>query len=76
MDQDREQLKQIPRLSFTPDEAALSTGVSRTRIFQAIRDEELTARKAGKSTLIEMAELTRWLSTLPTKGRRPETAAA
>jgi excisionase family DNA binding protein len=76
MDQDREQPKRIPSLSFTPDEAAQNTGVSRTRIFQAIRDEELTARKAGKSTLIEMAELTRWLGTLPTKGRRPKTVAA
>jgi excisionase family DNA binding protein len=60
----------LPRLSYTPDDAAETTGVSRTRIFMAIRDEELTARKAGKSTVIEADELRRWLRSLPTKGRR------
>jgi excisionase family DNA binding protein len=63
------------RLSFTPDEAAESVGVSRTRIFQAIRDHELTARKAGKATIIEPSELTRWLQSLPTKGKQPERAS-
>jgi excisionase family DNA binding protein len=62
----------VPRLSLTPDEAAESTGFSRTRIFQAIRDEELTARKDGKATVIETDELLRWLRSLPTRGRRPE----
>ena len=66
----------LPRLSYTPDEAAETTGVSRTRIFMAIRDAELTARKAGKSTLIEADELQRWLRSLPIKGRQPQTAAA
>ncbi len=62
---------ELPRFSFTPDEAAESTGFSRTRIFQAIRNEELTARKDGKSTVIETDELLRWLRSLPTRGRRP-----
>src|SRR5262249_45659563 len=35
----------IPRLGLTPDEAAISAGVSRTKIFEAIRDGALTARK-------------------------------
>jgi len=61
----------FPRLSFTPEEAALVTGFSRTRIFGAIRDDELTARKSGKATVIETAELTRWLRSLPTRGRPP-----
>jgi excisionase family DNA binding protein len=65
----------IPRLSFTPDEAALSTGFSRTRIFQAIRGGELTARKDGKATVIEKDELLRWLRSLPTRGRKSEVAA-
>jgi hypothetical protein len=47
------------------------TGFSRTRIFQAIRDDELTARKSGKATVIETTELTRWLRSLPTRGRPP-----
>ena len=57
----------VPRFSLTPDEAAESTGFSRTRIFQAIRDGELTARKVGKATVIE----TRWLRSLPIRGRQP-----
>jgi hypothetical protein len=63
------------RLSFTPDEAALVTGFSRTRIFGAIRDYELTARKSGKATVIETTELCRWLRSLPTRGRPPQAVA-
>ena len=40
----------IPRLGLNPDEAAVAAGVSRTRIFEAIRDGALTARKTGKAT--------------------------
>jgi excisionase family DNA binding protein len=64
--------RSVPRFALTPDEAAKSTGFSRTRIFQAIRDEELTARKDGKATVIETDELLRWLRSLPTRGRRSE----
>jgi hypothetical protein len=60
-----------PRLSLTPEESALATGFSRTRIFQAIRGEELTARKSGKATVIEIVELARWVKSLPTRGRPP-----
>jgi excisionase family DNA binding protein len=62
----------LPRFSLTPDEAAESTGFSRTRIFAAIRDEELMARKDGKATVIETDELLRWLRSLPTRGRQSE----
>jgi hypothetical protein len=60
---------QIPRIAVKPDEAAEATGFSRTRIFSAIRDGELTARKDGKATVIEIFELQRWLRSLPTRGR-------
>ena len=33
----------LPRISLTPEEAAASTGFSVRRIFQAIKDEKLTA---------------------------------
>lgn len=56
------------RVSLTPDEAAESAGVSRTRIFEAIRSGTLTARKCGKATIIEPEELARWVRTLPTRG--------
>ena len=65
----------IPRLGFSPDEAAASAGVSRTKIFEAIRDGELTARKSGKTTIIEPSELQRWIRSLPTRGRAPDSAA-
>ena len=61
----------LPRFAFAPDEAAESTGFSKTRIFQAIRNGELTARKDGKATVIETDELLRWLRSLPTRGRQP-----
>ena len=64
------------RFSLTPDEAAQSTGFSRTQILQAIRDEELTARKDGKATVIETDELLRWLRSLPTRGRKSELVVA
>jgi excisionase family DNA binding protein len=66
----------LPRFSLTPEEAAESTGFSRTRIFQAIRKAELTARKDGKSTIIETDELLRWLRSLPTRGRCPPVVEA
>ena len=66
----------LPRFSLTPDEAAESTGFSRTRIFQAIREGELTARKDGKATVIKTDEILRWLRSLPTRGRRPTTVEA
>jgi hypothetical protein len=66
----------VPKLSFTPEEAATATGFSKTRIFGAIRDQELTARKDGKATVIEASELLRWLRSRPTRGRQPQEAAA
>jgi hypothetical protein len=68
--------KLLPRLAFTPGEAAVSAGISRTRIFQAIREKKLTARKAGKATIIEMDELARFLRSLPACGRQPEAGHA
>jgi hypothetical protein len=60
--------------AFSPIALAIESvpqavGVSRTRIFQAIRDNEITARKAGRSTIIEIDELKRWVKSLPVKGR-------
>jgi excisionase family DNA binding protein len=64
----------VPRLGFSPDEAAASAGVSRTKIFEAIREGALTARKSGKATIIEPPELQRWIRSLPTRGRTPDAA--
>jgi hypothetical protein len=52
------------------------SGLSRTRIFQAIRSKRLTARKDGRQTIIEDFELRRYIATLPAKGRQPQRAAS
>jgi excisionase family DNA binding protein len=64
----------IDALAYPPAQAAKVAGRSHTRIKKAIREKELTARKDGRATLIERAELQRWLANLPTIGRelRPE----
>jgi excisionase family DNA binding protein len=61
-------------ISYTPEQAAAVTGRSRSRIFKAIKDKELTARKDGKATLLEIEELRRWVQALPTVGRQPVAA--
>jgi hypothetical protein len=62
-------------LAYPVEEAGAAAGVSRTRIFEAIRKNELTARKAGKATIIEVGELQRWLRSLPTRGAQCESTA-
>src|SRR5262249_15622419 len=57
---------QRERISYTPSQAAEATGMSRTRIFQALRDKELVGHKDRKRTLIEYDELRRWV-----RGMRP-----
>ena len=66
----------IDALAYPPAQAAKVTGRSHTRIKKAIREKELTARKDGRATLIERAELQRWLASLPTIGRAPVPEAA
>jgi hypothetical protein len=67
MDKSNGTTTQIPRISLTPVEAAVSTGLSRTRIFKAIRDNRLLARGDGKATIIEFDELARYVRSLPPK---------
>lgn len=59
----------ISKLAYPIEEAGPAVGVSRTRIFAAVRNNELTVRKAGKSSVIEVSELKRWLHALPIRGR-------
>jgi hypothetical protein len=67
----------IPKLALTPSELARSAGVGRNRIFQAIRDGELEARKAGtRTTLIEIEEARRWINSLPTRRSVADEVAA
>jgi excisionase family DNA binding protein len=58
-------------MAYPPNQAAAVSGRSRSRIFKAIRDGELTAVKDGRATLIMRDELQRWLGAMPTVGRSP-----
>jgi excisionase family DNA binding protein len=71
-----ERTKPIDALAYTTSEAPRVTGRSRTRIKKAIREKELMARKDGRATLIERAELMRWIAAMPTIGRKPEATAS
>jgi hypothetical protein len=54
-----------PQIAYTPAQAAIASGRTRTRIFGAIKSGDLVARKDGKATIIEHDELVRWVRTLP-----------
>jgi hypothetical protein len=55
------------RIAHSPTQAAIASGRSRTRIFKAIKDKELIARKDGRATVILDDELRRWVNAFPTK---------
>jgi hypothetical protein len=59
-------------LAVAIEQAPLLTGVTRTRIFDAIAKNQLTVRKAGRASIIELPELRRWVRSLPTRGRAPD----
>jgi excisionase family DNA binding protein len=55
--------KEIRALSV--EEAAKAAGVGRTLLFEEIRKGRLTARKAGRRTIVTIDELDSWLKSLP-----------
>ena len=52
--------------AFTIREVARITGLSRTSIYEAIRQKLLHKKKFGKRTLILCSEVDRFLQSLPT----------
>lgn len=48
--------------------AVEASGCSRTRLYDALKRGDLTARKAGKRTLINYADLQAYLASLPAYG--------
>ncbi|WP_271439758.1 helix-turn-helix domain-containing protein [Pontixanthobacter luteolus] len=57
-----------PPLNYQIPEAVQVSGLSRSRIYEALRKQELRAIKAGRRTLIPVAELEAYLASLPTYG--------
>ena len=61
-----------PPLAYPVEDVPAIAGIPRTKVFEAIRRGQLTARKLGRSTIIEHRELVRFLASLPVRGRKPE----
>jgi hypothetical protein len=59
------------RIAYQLPEAARIAGVSRTRIFEAVRKQELTIRKAGRNSIVTHDDLMEWIRSLPVKGKPP-----
>jgi hypothetical protein len=59
----------MDRIAYSLPEAARIAGVSRTRIFDAVRRRELTVRKAGRSSIVTHDDLLAWINSLPVKGK-------
>ena len=55
-------------LNLQIPEAVQVSGLSRSRIYEALRKQELRAIKAGRRTLIPVAELEAYLANLPPYG--------
>ena len=53
-------------IAVTIPEAVKLTGMSRTAIYEALRKQEISARKAGRRTLIAFVDLEAYLAGLPT----------
>lgn len=55
-------------IAYRINDAVTVTGISRSKLFELIGSGDITARKLGRATLIERAELERYIATLPTNG--------
>jgi excisionase family DNA binding protein len=58
--------------ALTIPEACAASRIGRTKIYQAIKEGRLVARKLGKKTLILPSDLRDYLSSLPLMGRGAE----
>jgi hypothetical protein len=59
------------RISYAIEDVPSATGINRRKLFQAIRDKKVCARKVGRNTIIEADELRRWIKSLGFRGRQP-----
>jgi uncharacterized protein with von Willebrand factor type A (vWA) domain len=59
----------MDHVAYSLPDAARIAGVSRTRIFDAVRRRELTIRKAGRSSIVTHGDLIDWINSLPVKGK-------
>ena len=52
-------------IAVTIPDAVKASGMSRTSIYEALKRGDLSARKAGRRTLISFADLQAYLASLP-----------
>lgn len=61
----------LPRLSYSIEEAVVASGLSRSYLYEAIRDGRLVASKAGSRTLLMTEDLHAFISSLPKMQSKP-----
>lgn len=52
-------------IAVTIPDAVKLTGMKRSRIYEALKQGDIPARKAGRQTLIQFADLQRYINNLP-----------
>jgi excisionase family DNA binding protein len=57
------------KLGLTIEEAVRLSGIGRSKLYEAIRDGLLQARKFGRRTIILQEDLQQFLAALPKGGR-------
>jgi hypothetical protein len=57
--------RELQTEGLTLAEASIVSGIGRTKLYQAIADGQLTARKYGSRTIVLRGELLRFLTSLP-----------
>jgi hypothetical protein len=62
----------FPPLAYPIEDVPEVTGIPRTKVFEAVRNKQLTVRKAGRTTIVEHPELLRYVQSLPCKGREAD----
>ena len=55
----------LPKLAYGIDEAVQATGLGRTRLYAAIKENRPHPRKYGRRTIILATELQSFLESLP-----------
>jgi hypothetical protein len=66
----------MEHVAYPLPEAARIAGISRTRIFEAVRNQELTIRKAGRASIVTHDDLVAWIKSLPIRGKQIEPHAS
>lgn len=51
----------VRKIAFSVDQLSAAIGVGRTRIYEAIANGELPARKWGRRTFIMASDIDRWI---------------